>query len=132
MSKSLFCFYNPNPSKATKVNDCVVRALSLATDTDWLETYDHLNQLGRLLYRMPNEQDTYSTFLMSSGFRRVTISAPQKGSKRITVHQFAAAHPTGSYVLRLSHHLVTVKNGLYHDTWDCGDKAVYTYWEKIA
>ena len=40
-------------------------------------------------------------------------------------HKFAETHPTGSYVLRMSKHLVACVDGVILDTWDCRDKCVY-------
>ena len=37
----MFRYYNANP-RGRKVNDCTVRAISLATGTTWDETYEKL------------------------------------------------------------------------------------------
>ena len=54
----------------------------------------------------------------------------KKGTRRPTVKSFANTHRNGTYVLRLAHHLVTVVDGFYYDTWDSGEYSLYGYWEK--
>ena len=49
-----------------------------------------------------------------------------KGKDRITVNEFAIAHPYGTYILHVRSHQVTVKNGEYWDSWDSGDKKIDT------
>ena len=43
----MFKYYNANPL-GRKVDDCTVRAISLATNTSWDETYIQLSEYARL------------------------------------------------------------------------------------
>ena len=55
-----------------------------------------------------------------------------KARHKETVLDFAKAHKNGKYILYVrsgfNTHLVAVENGVYFDTWDCGEKLVYGYW----
>ena len=42
--KNVFHFYNANPS-GKRTTDCVIRAISTATDQTWEETFNGLAQL---------------------------------------------------------------------------------------
>lgn len=56
-----------------------------------------------------------------------------KEKNKVTVAGFANKHKQGNYILyirvRYTTHLVCVQDGVYYDTWDCGEKIVYGYWE---
>ena len=47
-----------------------------------------------------------------------------------TVNDFCADHPTGTYILCIDGHVVTVQDGKYFDTWDSGNEIPVYYWEK--
>ena len=131
MTKTNIKYFNPNPKKNEKIGDCVVRAMCKATGKDWDTVYKELCELGFELKAMPNDNITWQEYLKRNGFERKKISI-KKGQKRPTVDQFARENRKGIYVLRVTHHLVTSHEGYYYDTWDCGRKAVYSYWEKTA
>ena len=122
-------FFNPNPSKTLFSGDCVVRAICKALDAPWEEVFQDLCFLGLSIKRMPNDHDCYRTFLFNAGYSHAGIST-RKGSKRPTVESFAATHQTGTYILEVAHHLVTVQNGMFYDTYDCGQRCLYGYWYK--
>ena len=123
-------YYNPNPKKK-KVDDCVVRALCKATDKDWNEVYKRLCELGLEKKAMPNEQICYEQFLQENGFTKMKITT-EKGSKRPTVNEMAVKSENGkAYVCQVACHLVTAKDGYYWDTWESGDKCLYSYFTKL-
>ena len=122
----LFVKYQPNKHRC---GDCVVRALTKAENLTWIEAYDVLCNVGRRLQCMPNDKATYEDLLKTLGYKKISIK-PVKGSTRGTVQEWAEKHPTGTFVLSVSNHLVCVKDGHYYDSWDCGFKSLYTVWEK--
>lgn len=129
MGDNRYIFSNPNPSNTRQSCDCVVRAISHALNLSWDTTYRDLCDLGFALKRMPNDRDTYRTYLSNAGMKRTGISN-KKGSTRPTVASFASSHSSGVYILEIAHHLVTVRDGHYYDTWDCGRKCLYGYWSR--
>lgn len=122
-------YYNPNPSKK-ETGDCVVRALCKATDKDWDAIYKELFELGFELKVMPNSDEAWKEYVKRNGFIHHKISN-KKGSKRPTVASFAKEHKEGTFVLNVANHIVTVKDGYYFDTWDCGHKSLYGFYEKV-
>lgn len=127
--KSRNKFYNPNPKKQTDVGDCAVRSFCKATGDGWNTVYIELCELGMELCCMPNDKKAWKEYLKRKGFIEHKISN-KKGSKRGTVQEFAEKNKQGTFVLNVASHLVTVVDGYFYDTWDCGHKSLYGYYEK--
>lgn len=121
----MFQLYNANP-KGKKAGDCVIRAFSLALNKSWDDTYTELCQLGMKMKAMPNDTVTYTKYAKDNNMEKCKVLL--EDGKKPTVAQFAKINKTGTFVLRVANHLVTVKDGKYHDTWDSGSKSIYTYW----
>ena len=119
-------FFNANPT-GNKTSDCVVRALCVATGKNWDDVYVKLCEIGMNLKEMPNSDEVWKTYL--SGISTYKSCKAVKGKKRTTPESFAEANKEGVFVLRLAGHIVAVKDGQYWDTWNCGNKCVYGYYE---
>lgn len=122
----VYRYHNPNPS-GKEVGDCVYRALCVVTGKDWMTVYDELANIGRELYCPPNYSDCYEEYLRRNGFKYHGISN-KKGTKRPTVESFTKDHKVGVYFLRVANHAVGIRDGLYYDIWESGDKSLYGYW----
>lgn len=123
-------YYQPNKKDIKdSFGDCVIRSLTKALDKEWVEVFDELVPIAREKQCMPNNKPAYETYILANGFEYVGISN-KKGTTRPTVLSFTKEHKTGTYILNVANHLVTVKDGMYYDTWDCGWKCLYGYWVK--
>lgn len=124
-----FVYYNANP-KNLKVGDCVIRALSKATEMSWDEVYDELYQIGRKKKRMLNDKATFKAFLKNHDFIQ---SNSERGydNKRITIDEFIdrSEHDI-MYVISTRKHLTVVYNGDIYDTWNTGNEKSGKYWYK--
>lgn len=128
-AKKLFQYYQPNKKDLKdEQGDCVIRTLTKALNEDWVTIFDKLVPIARENQCMPNSKTCWEHLLSSCGFEYHGISNA-KGTKRPTVESFAREHKTGTYVLRVAHHIVCVVDGKYYDTWDSGYKSLYGYWE---
>lgn len=134
MSKR-YTYFQPNKKDIKdQVGDCQIRAFCKVLDIDWLAAFDMTIPICR-------ELQTYTIFdcdlkktkaaMETLGFTYTGISN-KKGSKRPTVDSFAKDHPTGRYIVSVSHHVVAVVDGKYYDTWDSGGKSLYGYYTKNA
>ena len=123
----MFIYRNPNPC-GSYVGDCVVRALSLALDMGWYETYIELAIQGFALCDMPSSNKVWGQLLKSYGFRRHVI--PDTCPDCYTIKDFAGEHFKGTYIVCTGTHVVCVKNGNYMDSWDSGDETIAFYWYK--
>ena len=125
-------YYQPNKKDLKdEYGDCVIRALCKVTGKEWLEVFDELTPYVREVQANPNAPQVYSKYLEDNGFKWVGIKA-KKGSKRPTVQSFAKDHKEGTYILSVAHHIVTVEDGYFYDTWDSGECSLYGYYVKEA
>lgn len=118
---------NPNPHEKS-VGDCTVRALSIALDETWDNIYTALCLRGFLMCDMPSANHVWGAFLREHGFYLRML--PDQCPDCYTVAEFSADHPHGVYILALSGHVVCVKDGHWHDTWDSGGGVPLYYWSK--
>lgn len=118
-------FRNPNP-KAARVGDCVIRALSIALEKPWDETYRELCDVGFDMCDMPSSNAVWGAMLRRHGWRRYTV--PNCFGDEYTVADFANDHPYGKYVLSLHGHVVSLCDGDWMDTWDSGSEIVVYFW----
>ena len=122
-----FEYYQPNDHIC---GDCGIRAVSKALDITWDDSLTTLYLNALKIKEAPGSCDNITDTLKNFNFKWVCIK-PQKGTKRPTVSEFVKSHNSGTYICRVSGHVVCAKDGKYHDIWDCGDKSLYGYWEKV-
>lgn len=120
-------YFNNNPSDK-KVGDCVVRAVSLATNESWDKTYIALSLLGFLMKDVFSSNAVWGAYLMQNGFDRYAI--PNTCPECYTISDFASDHPKGVYVLATGTHVVTVIDGSYMDSWDSGSEIPQYYFKR--
>lgn len=87
-----------------------------------------LCDFGLAMADMPSANNVLSAYLRKRGFRRYVI--PDSCPDCYTVHDFAADHPRGCYVLALNGHVVAVEDGHYFDSWDSGAEIPIYYWHR--
>ena len=122
MASRNYKYYQPNKKDLKdEYGDCVIRALTKAFNMEWLQVFDEMQPISREMQFPFNCKPCYEKYIESKGAKYYGISN-KKGTKRPTVDRFAKVHKTGTYILRVAHHLVTVVDGFYYDTWDSGEK----------
>ena len=126
----MYKYYQPNKKDLKdEYGDCVIRSLTKAFNMTWIEVFNELIPYAVEMQAMPNNKVCYERYILDKGLSWNGCKA-KKGFKRIDVNNFSKIHKKGTYILRLAHHIVTVIDGVYYDTWDCGECCVYGYWEK--
>ena len=133
MSKRRYVYYQPNKKDLKdEFGDCTIRALTKALNVTWLEAFDMTIPICRE-YQVTNmfAAPAYIERQMIErlGFKYYGVSN-KKGSKRPTVDSFAKDHPEGVYILNVANHEVACVDGKYYDTWDCGARSLYGFYEK--
>lgn len=123
----MFVYANPNPNNSL-VGDCVIRAISIAIDQDWLTTYDDITSKGRTLYDMPSSNSVWNAYLIDQGFVKRTIPDSCPECYRIT--DFCWDHSIGEFLVATGTHVVAVIDGDYYDTWDSGDEVPIYFYER--
>ena len=119
---------NVNP-KGNRVGDCVVRALAKATDKTWDDVFRELCEIAFEQKQMPNAEAVWKEYAKANGFVYRPLPKVQSGEKRPRVAKFVEGLGEGTYLLRVSKHLAMAKDGRYYDSWDCGNRSLYGYWE---
>ena len=118
---------NPNPN-GSFVEDCVVRAISIATGRSWNDIYFHLCLQGYIMKNMPSVNKVWGTYLRSIGFVRTPL--PNTCPDCYSVRNFCADNPKGIYILATGSHVVAVVDGNYCDAWDSGDEMPIEVWRR--
>lgn len=116
----MYRFYNANPL-GRRVNDCTVRAFSLAREETWTETYSHLCALAQEQATMPDDVDYIDEYL-SKSFHRICGC---KYNIKITVGEFVDTHPQGTYLITMRGHITCAIDGCIYDTFDPSDRYVW-------
>lgn len=117
-----FIFLNVNPL-GLKEQDCVIRAISLATGVEYQEVIDLLVKTG---YSQSCESlcvCCYS-YLLNDYFKFKKIEV-----KNQTAKDLAKIHPYGIYLIRMDGHLSTLINGKVYDIWDCSNEIITDCWK---
>ena len=117
---------NTNPGHQN-VEDCVVRAITIATGKRWLEVYDDLCLTGRQVYNMPSSDRVWGRYLYYLGF--VPFLLPESCPSCVTVAEFARWFPRGTYIIGTGSHAVAVVDGDYYDSWDSGNEIPSFFWK---
>ena len=120
------------------VGDCVVRAITIATELPYQKVYDDINilaQLEKSRVARSNAREgvyrkTYDAYLNQLGWSWTPTMKVGSGCR---VHLRDDELPSGRLIVRLSRHLTAVLNSIIYDTHDPsreGTRCVYGYWEK--
>lgn len=118
---------NPNPVN-NLVDDCVIRAISIILDVDWLWVYDELYEIGRSMYDVEISNNVWPKLLKEEGFKRHII--PDTCPDCYTVRQFCKDYQNGKYILATGSHVIAIIDGDYYDTWDSGDEVPIYYFSR--
>lgn len=116
----MFKFHNAN-SRGRFVNDCTVRAISVAEGKTWDETYDELSDIAQ------DEGNLFDAVEFVEGYL-------DRRYKRVPIHEhtvgeFAEAHPIGTYLVTMPSHITVVVNGVVYDIFDCRHKVIWSAWK---
>lgn len=120
----LYQQHNLNP-RERKRDDCVVRAIALATDKSWLQVFDGLVEMARKNFEMPSSKSVYETLLKQYGWTKHPM--PKIGNRRV---QLGNLEVTGRCVATVSGHMTVIIDGTVYDIWDCREKCVGNYWTR--
>lgn len=115
----MFRFYNAN-AKNKFVDDCTIRAISLAEDKTWNETYDKLSVLARKRGMMMDSVKFIENYL-DERYERLKNEVESVGN-------FVSNHPVGVYLITMPNHITISIDGFIYDTFDCSDRIMRSAW----
>ena len=122
--------------------DCVTRAVAIATGRDYKEVYDELTAANKEHYDKKRKQSKKKCHSARNGIAKDVCREYIEGlgwkwtptmqiGSGCQVHMKADELPSGTVICSVSKHLVCVKDGVIHDTYDCSrdeTRCVYGYW----
>ena len=117
--------YNPNP-EGKKTDDCVIRAITKATGSDWERVYAELSVQGLKFHDLFEKNYVWMSYLRGKGYHRFTI--PNTCPDCYTFADFARDNPVGVFVLGTGTHVATVKDGNIYDSWNSENEIPQFVW----
>lgn len=115
----MFRFYNANP-RGRHVNDCTVRAISLATNKSWDETYRELSHYAQLLCIMPDDV-TYIDEYLEEHFQKIY----ECKECRVRIGDFVEHNSLGTFLITMNGHITCVIDGVIYDTFDPSNRFIW-------
>lgn len=112
-------YFNAN-TRGNFVNDCTIRAISLAEGKSWQQTYDELSyiagQNGIIL-----DDVNFIKPLLDSRYDRIS-------HREKLVGDFVKNHPLGTYLITMNGHITCCVDGTIFDTFDCRNRTIEFVW----
>lgn len=116
----MYRFYNAN-SRGKFVNDCVVRAISVAENEHWNTTYDELSDLAQFDGTLLDDVVFVEKYL-DSKYKRVSHYSK-------TVGELCEEYPKGIYLVTMQGHITVIIDGIVYDVFDCRNKEIWSVWK---
>ena len=123
-----------------EADDCVCRAIAIATQLPYRDVYNLINRLGKAERPKKRGQRSSARNGVYTETLRATLAElgwtwiPTMGiGTGCTVHLREDELPSGRLVVQVSRHIVAVINGVVYDKIDPrrgGNRCVYGYWTK--
>jgi hypothetical protein len=115
----MYKFYNAN-AHGKFVNDCTIRAISLAEGKTWDETYRELSQIAQNNGIILDDVNFIDPFL-DSRYKRMCYEDKYVG-------EFIEEHPQGIYLITMNGHITCAIDGVIYDTFDCRNRLMKCAW----
>ena len=119
----MYKYYNAN-ANGNFVNDCVIRAISVAENKSWGDTYGDLSRIAKKNGILLDDVDFVEP-LLDYRYNRIKIYPGD------TVQDVLENYPVGTYLITMKGHITVIKDGTVYDTFDCRDRVVRSVWEVI-
>lgn len=115
----MFRYKNVNPNKSD-INDCTIRAISVAKGISWDEAYEELSTQARRKGLMMDSAEFIEGYL-DKEYSRIC-------PREMTVAEFLNKHLIGTYLITMKGHITVIKDGILYDTFDCSDRIMWCAW----
>ena len=115
----MYRFYNANAVNRYE-DDCVIRAISCATDKSWDYVYDYLSDIAQYEGTLFDKRDFVRGYLDRTYKRMNGVFG--------TVGEVSARYPASTLLITMPGHITCSKNGIIYDTFDCRDRRVENVW----
>lgn len=119
----MYKFLNVNQNN-NFVNDCVIRAISVAEDRSWSDTYDDLSRIAKKNGILLDDINFVEP-LLDYRYDRVETHPLE------IVQDVVEEYPYGTYLITMNGHITVLKDGTIYDTFDCRDRLIKDVWKVI-
>lgn len=114
----MYKYYNANPY-GRNVNDCTVRAISLATGQSWDETFDMLSLFAK------REKITFSEIDFINDYLSTVYQSFPLPHGVYTLKDFIDLGYSGNWLITMLNHITCVIDGVCYDTFNPLDKYIW-------
>ena len=115
----MYKFYNANALNKYE-DDCVIRAISCATDKSWDYVYDYLSDIAQYEGTLLDKRDFVLKYLDRTYQRLANMYG--------TVGGISKMFPDNILLISMRGHIVCSKYGVIYDTFDCRNRTVEYVW----
>lgn len=116
----MYRFFNAN-SKGKFVNDCVIRAISVAECKSWDKTYEELSDIAQKEGILLDDVNFVEGYL-DKRYKRIAHYSK-------TVGELLDEYPFGTFLITMQGHITVVIDGVLYDTFDCRERRIWGVWE---
>ena len=116
----MYKFHNAN-ARGKFVNDCVVRAISVAEGKSWDESYDELSDIAQDEGNLLDDVNFVEGYL-DRRYKRIPHYSK-------TVGDFLEEYPKGTYLVTMPNHITEIVDGIVYDVFDCRHRIMWTAWK---
>lgn len=115
----MYKYHNKNPLNRY-TDDCVIRAISCATNKSWDYVYDYLSDIAQYEGTLFDKKDFVINYLDKTYTRLYGITG--------TVGEVSGMFPNSTLIISQYNHLTCSKAGVVYDTFDPRNKEVEYVW----
>lgn len=115
----MYKFYNANVLD-NYVNDCTIRALSLAEGNSWDFTYNRMSDIAQSQGTMMDDRNFIIWYLDKNYLRVPRLYG--------TVGETAAQYPNEVLLITMKNHITCSRYGTIYDSFDCRFKKIEDAW----
>ena len=115
----MYKYYNANAVNRY-TDDCVIRAISCATDTSWDHVYDYLSDIAQHEGTLLDQRQFVRDYLDRTYQRLDGIHG--------TVGYVSSQFINNVLLITMKGHITCSKYGVVYDTFDCRDREVESVW----
>lgn len=116
----MYKYFNANEF-GYDIEDCAIRAISVAEGISWDRAYRKLSDYARERGLMLNSVESVEQYL-DEHYERVC-------EPDMTVGEFAYMQPVGIFLVTMQGHISVIVDGNIVDTFDCSDKRMWCAWQ---
>lgn len=115
----MYKYFNAN-AKGNFVNDCVIRAISVAEGKSWDETYEKLSDIAQKEGILLDDVNFVEDYL-DERYERVPHYSK-------TVGEVIEEFPKGTFLITMDGHITVIIDGVLYDTFDCRKRTIRCIW----